>query len=96
MESIRTASLLELLVGATQHSPPADRRFQDLKQKPISQLGDGAARCPPRLQVKNYGLCEMRADLVREPSIRQALSRLALNGEPPVFSFNPRRGFALS
>src|ERR1019366_5445450 len=34
----RVATLAELLVGATQHSAPANRRFQDFQQKPFSEL----------------------------------------------------------
>ena len=33
-----TATLAELLVGATQHCPQANRRFQNFKQKPFSEL----------------------------------------------------------
>ena len=37
----RTATLAGLLVGATQQSPPANRRLQDFQQKPVSELDHG-------------------------------------------------------
>src|SRR5271157_4574718 len=37
----RIATLAGLHVGATQHSPAANRRFQDFQQKSFSELGHG-------------------------------------------------------
>ena len=41
--AIRTAATAELLVGAAQHGSPSSRRFQDLKQKPFSELDRGTS-----------------------------------------------------
>ena len=41
--TLRSATLAGLLVGATQHCPTANRRFQDFQQKPFSELDRGAA-----------------------------------------------------
>ena len=41
--AFRTAAPAELLVGAAQHGSWASRRFQDLKQKPFSELDRGTS-----------------------------------------------------